>query len=95
MEELELTNPQIIPARTTTRYKLVHFAIWDEPPQVVVHVRGSNDELVVEREEGPAARTLIANLNTANLATKSLNRRLLEWVAGRRADLSGTVSGTA
>lgn len=93
-EELVLTTPQTIPAKTTDRYRIVFIGFYVELRAVVVHVRGTNGELREARAEGAEAVTLMHNLNTANLSTISFQRRCLEWVAGKLSDLAGTVGGT-
>ena len=54
----------------------------------------SNTGIVVERvERGDVAMSLMVALNKANLAIKSLERRVLEYMASK-GDFAGSVSGT-
>lgn len=94
-EQLDLTTPQVQPEKTTTAYAIVFIGLYRRPPLVVVHLEGTNGERVEVRTESETeARTLLTTLNTANLSTRSLEKRALEWCATKRAALAGAVSGT-
>lgn len=93
-EQLTLTTPQTIPAKLTDAYRVVFVGLYVEQRIVVVQVRGTNGEIREARAEGPEAQAILVALNTSNNTVKSLQRRVLEWVAAKLADLAGTVTGT-
>lgn len=60
---------------------------------ILVHLRGAFQETRTFSYSGTEAETLLRALNTANLSTKSLHRRILEKLTADGL-LSGTVEGT-
>lgn len=95
-ETLGLTTPEVTPQITNASYKIaaIHLLVWPTP-DVSVHLVGDNGERIEVRTADTAeALTILQQLNTANLSTKSLQRRCLEWCASKLPRLAGTVSGT-
>lgn len=95
-ETLGLTTPEVIPQITNTGYKVaaIHLVAWPTA-DVFVHLVGDNGERIeVRTTDSTEAQTLLQQLNTANLSTKSLQRRCLEWCASKLPKLAGTVTGT-
>jgi len=93
METLTLAAPEVIPAITTTEYRVARIMLDPEQAEISIHYRGTNGERRELRYSGDDATTKMRALNKANLSLKSLNTRLLELLAtdGQRA---GTVTGT-
>jgi hypothetical protein len=95
-EQLGLTTPEVTPQITNANYKVaaIHLIAWPLA-DVSVHLIGDNGERVeIRTTDSTEAQTLLQQLNTANLSTKSLQRRCLEWCASKLPRLAGTVSGT-
>jgi hypothetical protein len=95
-EQLGLTTPEITPQVTNANYRIaaIHLVAWPSA-DVVVYLVGDNGERIeVRATDTTEAQTVLQQLNTANLSTKSLQRRCLEWCASKLSRLTGTVSGT-
>lgn len=97
-EVLTLTAAEVKPQVTNATYEIAFIGLYAKPASraaVVVHLQGANGELKEVRTDTAAeALTLLTALNTANLTIKSLQKRCLEWCAGKLAALAGAVSGT-
>jgi len=105
MEELVLTDPVTTPpvntpSKTTTKYHVVAITLnmealgpAGEPGFVHIALKSDSGNLLTHFYEGPQAQTMIKTLNTANLTTKSLHKRVLEKLAADGV-LPGTVNGT-
>jgi len=97
-EALTLTVPEVQPPVTNETYAIAFLGLYVKPVShaaVVVHLVGANGERKEVRTDTPAeALALLTALNTANLSVKSLQKRCLEWCAGKLAALAGTVVGT-
>ena len=92
-ETLTLTTPEVVPAITTTDYRVV-FELKDiEQRLFVVHVRGTNGERKEFRYEGSDALDIMRVLNKANLSVKSEQRRILERLTAD-GKLAGAVTGS-
>jgi len=91
MEILTLTTPVTPP--TVTDYKVIRVDL--NRKEQIFHVAAeSNTGVIVERiERGDVAMSLMIALNKANLAVKSLERRVLEYMASR-GDFAGSIAGT-
>jgi hypothetical protein len=85
-----------------TRFRVVFISIDRECPCINVRLRGANpdgslkpDGKVVEKSyNGTTAVTFMNQLNTANLAITSLERRVLQRLQTDGVIGSGTISGT-
>lgn len=97
MEELILTSPVTDPAKTTTKYRVISVTLdLEAPPQlpnleigaVIIFLRSNLNEPLWHSYHGNIAVTMIKQLNTANLSTKSLHKRVLE-----RLSTDGIISG--
>jgi len=101
MEELALTDPVVVPAKTTAKYRVVSLTLSLEhvvlpasvPGAVFIHLRDNNHEPRSYTYDGQTAQDMITFLNTANLTTKSLHKRILERLSADGL-LPGTVVGT-
>lgn len=101
MEELALTDPIVVPATTTAKYRVVSLTLniesialpSQEPGLILIELRDNNNERSSYRYEGTEATTMIKTLNTANLSTKSMHKRILEKLSNDGL-LPGTVVGT-
>jgi hypothetical protein len=100
MEELQLTDPVVVPEKVTAKYRVVSVLLnmengptSSEPGHIVITLRNEHEELSYYSYTGAAATQMIKTLNTANLSTKSMHKRILEKLS---ADgfLPGTVTGT-
>ncbi len=94
-EQLDLTTPVTLPMLTHWRVfklQLVH-GVLPIDSIVGVTLRGTNGELFVHTYAGITAQALLTFLNTANLSTQSLERRVLARLIADGV-LSGTISGS-
>ena len=92
-ESLTLTNPEVVPEVSNTFYRVGYLLLdWDQA-RIVVHLRGQNLERKEFRYEGSEATTLMTILNTANLSTTSLHKRVLNKLIAD-GKIAGTVTGT-
>lgn len=92
-EQLNLTASEVIPQQVTSYYKVIMLVLDWEGARISIVLRGEQGERRTFEYEGNVATTLMVALNTANLAIKSLHRRVLERLSldGR---LVGAVSGS-
>ena len=98
-EKIVFTKPvKADPGATTFRPTLVHLD-W-EADQVIVRLREvsasglvSDGKVISHNYSGSAATTLLKTLNTANLSTKSLHRRIMEKLQADGVIGSGSISG--
>ena len=101
MEELALTDPVVIPEQVTAKYRVVSLTLNLEflnPPETVpgailIGLRDNNDAMSSYAYHGQTAKDMIKFLNTANLTTKSMHKRILERLSADGL-LPGTVVGT-
>jgi hypothetical protein len=90
-EQLDLAAPIVPPTRTTYTIKLI---VLDWTAQVTqVRLAGSDGVEVLAEWTGAAAVALMTALNTANLSTSSLHKRVLQKCVTDGKLPSGTVSG--
>lgn len=92
METLTLATPEIVPAITTTDYRVIALHLDWEAARIIIQLRGTNGERREFRYDGPDATAQMVALNKANLTVKSLQRRILEKVATDGL-LAGSVAG--
>lgn len=101
-EEYTLTTPETKPAVTNNAYKvqMAHFD-W-AGGECLFRLKGQNEELIItgyggqmatqaERDE---AIKMMKSLNTANLSTKSMHKRILEKLSADGKIPPGTTTGT-
>lgn len=98
-ETYTLTTPIVPVEPMTTSYYLVRFVVERAPVARLSVLIQSNagDRIEVRYSDdagGTTAATLISNLNTANLSTKSLQRRLFDRLAADGYLPAGAVTGT-
>lgn len=95
-EQLTLTTPITTPASSTTNYVVARLYLDMEQQWFLLAVRGTRGEIIEARREGSIAVTLMRTFNKANGATKSLEKRAIEWLQGEPegAALVGTITGT-
>jgi hypothetical protein len=105
MEELVLTDPVVVPPVTTpgatkNKYHVVGITMnmesqgpTGQPGFVHIMLKDDTGAMLTHYYEGPSAQQMIRTLNTANLQTKSMHKRILEKLANDGV-LPGTVSGT-
>ena len=91
-ETIVLTAPEVVPAITTTDYRVIRLLLEFEHAEISIHLRGTNGERKEFRYEGTEATNLMVALNKANLTVKSLQRRILEKLIAD-GKLQGAVSG--
>lgn len=90
-EILTLTTP--ISQATITSYSLVYLMFDLLGGVIEMTVQSNIGQTKTRRVVGQTAIDLMHTLNIANLSTKSLQRRVLEYMAAQ-GDFSGTISGT-
>lgn len=104
-EELILTDPIEPPAPppATTKYRVSSFTMDmdivmpsdtpGEPGMVTIKLVDNNAKLLMHQYTGKQASNMIKSLNTANLTTKSMHKRILEKLSADGV-IPGTVTGT-
>lgn len=101
-EEYTLTTPETVPAITNNAYR-VTFLLFDwAVGEIQVRLEGENDERLITGYGGPQATQperdqaikMMRTLNTANLSTKSLHKRVLEQLKADGKIPGGSVTGT-
>lgn len=92
-EQLTLTTPEVVPSKTTTYYRVVRVLFDWREARIAVVVEGERGELKTFDYEAAEALTLMRALNTANLSTLSLQKRILNRLVAD-GKMSGTVTGT-
>lgn len=91
-EQLDLTAAIVPPSRTTYAIQQL---ILDWAAQVIqVVLKGSDGFEIRVEYTGATAISLMLTLNTANLTTISLNKRVLQKLVTDGKLPAGTVSGT-
>jgi hypothetical protein len=90
-EQINLTTPVQPPALTYYQVREIRMNR-DDGSSIYVRLRGTNGESFDRLYEGAAALALINQLNTANLSTQSLERRILLRLIADGV-VSGTISG--
>jgi hypothetical protein len=96
-ETFDLTDPVVRPSPDPiTKYRVIRFFInqTTNESRLTIAVRDNVGGVIEAQYLGPAADVLISALNTANLSTKSLQKRVLERMAVDGFLLAGSVSGT-
>ena len=100
MEELVLTDPEVIPEKVTNKYHVISLvldtvseAVLGEPGLISITLRDNNGGYSYHSYLGDEATAMIKTLNTANLTTKSMHKRVLEKLSAD-GKLPGTVQGT-
>ena len=95
-EQILLTTPSIIPAKTTSTYKVARLLLDPEHSQFLIIIRGNEGEIIEAHREGQVAVDLMRALNKANNAIKSMERRALEWLQSQPEGISliGNITGT-
>lgn len=99
MEELDLTTPVVTPP--IDKFHVVTLLLDMEsqvlpgtiPGLVAISLKDNNNRLFNYRYEGQIAIDMIKFLNTANLTTKSMHKRILERLSNDGV-LPGSVVGT-
>jgi hypothetical protein len=91
-EQLDLTTP-IVPASRTT-YTITRLILDWQASVILVYLRGSDSVEVFAEYTGATASALMTTLNSANLSTISLYKRVLQKLVTDGKLPAGTVSGT-
>lgn len=91
MEQLDLAVAETKP--TNTRYRVAVLNLDWAGAQIYVGLVGLNGEAKSHTYTGATATTLMNQLNTLNMSTTSLHKRILQRLATDGV-LSGTVSGS-
>ncbi len=90
-EQLDLTTPIIAATRTT--YRVVRLILDWESAVIQVSLRGSDGVEISAEWAGAPATALMTVLNTVNLSTISLQKRILQKLVTDGKLPSGVVSG--
>ena len=104
MEELELTDPVVEPAKTTSTFKVMSVLFDLESllviptptqstgPIVKLRLKDNLDKPYNYEYTGQTALDMIKFMNTANFTVKSMHKRILERLSADGV-LPGTVTG--
>lgn len=90
-ELIILTTP--VTAPTITDYHVIRIDINRKDQRFLMAVESNTGKMVERMEVGQVALDLMIQLNKANLTIKSLERRVLEYMASK-GDFTGSVTGT-
>ena len=90
-EQLDLTAP-IVPASRVS-YVVTRLTLDWPAAAIQIWLKGSDGAEVFAEYAGPQATTLLVAFNKVNLATKSLQRRVLEQLVTDGKLPAGTVTG--
>lgn len=91
MESLTLTTPIVL--GSITDYHIVRLDMNREEQRFLMVARANTGKVVERLEVGQVALDLMIALNKANLMTKSLERRALEYMQSK-GDFAGTITGS-
>jgi hypothetical protein len=91
MEQITLTSPEVRPEIRTTSYRVSSILLDWDAKRVTVAVIGTNGER--RSIDYNDAETMLRALNTANLSTQSLHRRVMARLLAD-GHLAGAVGGT-
>lgn len=91
-EQYDLTTP--IPFASRTGYKIVSLLLGWENQTIAITLRGSDNVTLTFYYTGTEAANLMSTLNTANLSTNSLYKRILTKLASDNYLPVGTITGT-
>lgn len=89
-ELVTLTTPPV--AAVSVDYRVVYLELDWEARRIVVKLLGSDGSRVGHNYLGATALTMMRALNTANLTTKSLHRRIIERLIADGV-ITGPISG--
>lgn len=92
-EAIQLTTPITRPAADLTTYTIRGLWLDWGHLSIVIHLRGTNGEPKEVRYDGAVAETMMRNLNTANLSTRSLKARIMDRLV-QDDNIIGTVTGS-
>lgn len=94
MEQIDLTTPIAYPApvSTVTAWKVDQLFLHWTNPRIRIGLLGPAGERLEVNYFGPTATTLMTTLNKANLSTKSLHKRILEYLV-TDGKIAGTITG--
>lgn len=92
-EDLTLTAPITKPAITKWRFNSLHLDR-SAPSVSATFLDPTTGETVTCSETGAAATALMSALNTANLSSNSLQKRVLNWAISKGALGAGSIAGT-
>ena len=90
-EQLNLTTPIVTP--TLAFYAIAAIVLQRDTQEVHIHLLGTNGEHLHHSYSGIVAIALIEELNTANMAIASLEKRILLRLVADGV-LIGTISGS-
>lgn len=90
-EQLDLTVPIIQPQRLS--YLITLMVLDWAAPAIIIRLLGSDNVEVRAEYAGNTALTLLSALNTANLSTASLHKRVLQRLVADGKLPAGAVSG--
>lgn len=104
MEELVLTTPEVVPEKVTAKYRVIALLMnmeypndviipGIEPGYININLKNEHNEPSSYEYRGKQAIDMIKFLNTANMTTKSMHKRVLEQLS-KDGLLPGTVQGT-
>lgn len=92
-EQVTLTTPEVIPAISTTFYRVVTLNLDWRGQRILIVLQGENGELKGFDYEGADAITMMTALNKANLSVQSLQRRVLNRLI-MDGHITGAVAGS-
>ena len=92
MEQLDLTTPTAGPSIVS--YKVLRITFGTSPPIIDWTVADNTGASYSGTYSGEQAATMLSALNTANLTTNSLQKRILTQLQADGSLPSGSISGT-
>ena len=94
MEQIDLTAPESypLPVKTVANWKVDELHLQFSAAHIGIVLLGPLKEVREVHYNGATATSLMAALNKANLSTKSLHKRVLEYLV-TDGKLAGTITG--
>lgn len=92
-ESIALAVPEVIPEISNSTYRIGRIDLNWTGEHITVYLVGSNGESRAFDYSGATAIALMTGLNTANLSTQSLHKRVLARLIAD-GKLTGTVAGS-
>lgn len=91
---VETLDPPAKPAVSPPPYSIAALILEWDAKQIIIRLKGSDGSYVThDYNESEGAVALMTSLNKANLATKSLHRRVMEKLIAD-GKIVGSISGT-
>ena len=93
-EQLDLTTPLVVQLPAVTSYKVIELRMNWPLAEIDITLADQLGKTITASYRNSQAAALMATLNTANLSTKSLQKRAIEKLQADGKLPAGTITGT-